>query len=263
MFLILKHLQPGNIWSSCRAVSRSWKLHVDVNIERYYANGARQLKQRRDLRLGPQSPFDNELRDSIVMDIITWSQSPASPGIYSEGRVVIHRFLFQLRHLDIPNYSSRREGIKMANWEERATFELTNIAHPSMSVLLARPPGELEPPVLLGEYIRVKGIWPCLYSRTHNHAYSESLRMDRHSLALIPGNHQAQVGPYSLKYRSERVSEKPEVSKIYLLEISVLVRDLFTRPSGRPLQFYTEYIMGCIRPPAQIPDDPQNCVPAV
>src|SRR6202035_1469948 len=76
---ILKYLHPGATWLFCRQVSKSWKVHVDCNIERYikHYNCLLASERARVIQSGETSDhLVQQLQaDSLYVEV-RWTQFP-------------------------------------------------------------------------------------------------------------------------------------------------------------------------------------------
>src|SRR5277367_477262 len=121
-FEILKFVHPGAIWLFCRRVSRSWRGHVDVNIERFYKFHVGVVKFERD-RVGkicesgePSGHLVQRLQaDSLYVEI-RWTDLHREGGYRSESSVVL-----RFKEIELPAPDWKRD--LRVRWDERVTFE--------------------------------------------------------------------------------------------------------------------------------------------
>jgi hypothetical protein len=119
-FSIIKYLRPGAIWLFCRPVSRTWKTHVDSNIERYYRLHALTLKSEHERyeemcrSENPTNNIEHKLQeDSLYLEIL-WNQC-------QEGPVNPSFLVLKFQSIDIPEPHAMRD-LSVDSWEEKVTF---------------------------------------------------------------------------------------------------------------------------------------------
>ena len=121
-FEILKFVHPGAIWLFCRRVSRAWKGHVDVNIERFYKFHVGVVKFERE-RVGkicesgePSGHLVQRLQaDSLYVEI-QWTDINGDEARNSESSVVL-----RFKEIELPAPDRTRD--LRVQWDDRITFE--------------------------------------------------------------------------------------------------------------------------------------------
>jgi hypothetical protein len=126
-FEVLKHLHPGAIWLFCRRVSRSWKLHVDCNIERYYKHYTLVLKNEREERKRDRQRERKQYKsDKYIESPYVVNMNPESDTLRVEVKWRMnHQFeslsYILLRARDIEVSRSGRD-LSRDPWEETVVF---------------------------------------------------------------------------------------------------------------------------------------------
>ena len=120
LFSILKYLQPGAIWLFCRRVSRAWKLHVDVNIERYYKYYASALESERE-RLSRISPTSVSQRGHLDLGLQANTLYVLIELDSLEGLTHSYSLVVKFESIDMPIDIGTRD-LTQDVWEEEVRF---------------------------------------------------------------------------------------------------------------------------------------------
>src|SRR5271170_6375874 len=132
-FSIISNLQPGAIWLLCRQVSKSWKGHVDSNIERHIRGDAAKLKSERTQaqQSGVKGCSAQRLQaDSLYVKIL-WATEEEREPTYSSYLVL------RLDSIDIPTDNGIRD-LSKDTWDQKMTFKMEeNIVVHGLSFQLA------------------------------------------------------------------------------------------------------------------------------
>ena len=121
IFEILKFIHPGAIWLFCRRVSRTWKSHVDANIERFYkfhVDAVKFERERANRICGSEESCGHLVQrlqaDSLYVEI-RWLQ-------YGQGTTSsLSSLSLQFKGIELPPPTGKRD--LGAQWDERVTFE--------------------------------------------------------------------------------------------------------------------------------------------
>jgi hypothetical protein len=118
-FSILEYLHPGATWLFCRQVSKSWKVHVDCNIERYINHyncllASERAKVEELCQSGERTDHlvQRLQADSIYVEV-RWNQFPGD--VEEKSSSLVLRF----KEVELPLDNGVRD---LDKWDERVTF---------------------------------------------------------------------------------------------------------------------------------------------
>ena len=205
---ILDYLHPGAVWLFCRRVSRTWKEHVDGNIERYIHRYATVVKP---LRIPPEEIVTEwngreylpvgRRADAIFLEIkATWNQSAFTFFI-----------MLWYKGIEFPRELGKRD-MNMDDWQETITFECSE--------------GEME---TIGDTFSITRVRNFMFPEFFDP--HEKCPMD---ISRVPGTYTGMFGDYEVKYT---IVERGGYCGLTINSITIPVRKLMT--FSTPYKFQT------------------------
>jgi hypothetical protein len=204
-FSVLKYLHPGATWLFCRQVSKSWKVHVDCNIERYIKHHNCLLASER-ARVEELCQFgetsDHLLQrlnaDSLYVEV-RWTQFPGDAVEKSSSLVL------RFKEVELPMDVGVRDS-NPDNWDEKVTFmaeENLSVYGHTLSILRI-------------DHFMFPGFSPAAPDRR---TMSDPFKM---------GTHSVNYGEYNVEYTLSRIDGFTDFSELSIHSITVPVRSLMT-----------------------------------
>ena len=210
---ILKYLHPGATWLFCRQVSKSWKVHVDCNIERYIKHHNCLLASERarveELCQSGETSDHSVQRlqaDSLYVEV-RWNQFPGD--IEEKSSSLVLRF----KEVELPMDVGVRDS-NLDNWGEKVTFmteENLSVYGHALSILRI-------------DHFMFPGFSP---AAPDQRTMSDPFKM---------GTHWVNYGAYNVEYTLSRIDGFNDFSALSIHSITVPVCSLMT--------FSTPHVIG-------------------
>lgn len=215
-FGILKYLHPGATWLFCRRVSRSWKVHVDCNIERYIKHHASVLASE-PTRLKWIGCFGvgcghliEQLADSLSVEV-RWAECRSWSHLSS--------LTLRFKEIELPSNDGERDSDK---WDEKITFEGESLA-------------------VYGSELSISRINHFMFP-AFSPAIPEEMSM---SEPLKVGTHRVNVGDYDVEYTLTPLpNDLSGVSALQIHTIMIPVRSIMTFSTPHTLYKRSKVLSG-------------------
>jgi hypothetical protein len=206
-FGMLKYLHPGATWLFCRRVSRSWKVHVDCNIERYIKHHASvlasepaRLKWIGRLGVGCGHLIE-QLADSLSVEV-RWAEPQGEPW-FCPSWSHLSSLTLRFEEIELPSSDGERNSDK---WDEKITFRAESLA-------------------IYGSELSISRIYHFMFP-----AFSPAIQEDMcMSEPFKVGTHRFNFGDYVVEYTLTSLpNDLSRFSALHIHTITIPVRSLMT-----------------------------------